>query len=812
MSFNGLFKKIKSQSGRTMMEIIGVVALMGVLSLVGILGYSYAMEYVRENETLNRASKVIAGARTSYILKKHEDAVRFYQPGDTLPSGAGVGDRRDKFQPQLINMHDVISNIGNDFAPDDKYILAPLKGPFKDGTEQNVKIYVRVETPDAFTVRFDNLTKQACVKIVMAQNLGYSWAYESADGTTHWMDPTTVMTQANAENLCERVIGVAPNPTASAAQLFLNNPLVKKAYAQNKTPSGTLVLWFGPFTPHPDNEGDYPLCAGDGCCCELADDGKLYPVGKAGCKKPPYGSCVECTYENAAGVCTQKDDVKCPADEVCKVSKCGSLEFECGDVCCKKGQTCTNGKCEGDPTQGVCLETQTQCGDDCCNADEICNADGVCVADPCPKSEGKFWCIQDEVCCAANEKCQNGACVMACPEGQTSCGDECCPSDNECKESGGYYYCIPKCPDGETLYCSHDINQSPIPGTGKVDETSGKECFAYESICDEWSCTDAKLILKDPNQDNRRELEVPIKLNGKHEYCAVEINGRCALVTYCDDIPVTVDGHLQICPSCFPNDWSSKDNYDPRTMVCVGNTLMEISKISDGKEGLILYNFEECNDCENPCPNGGTPSKNGCCPEGHGWGQCGHCGNWPTYTDACGRKYPIADICCAGESDAPPGCTGLGNGQCYHNYPIQDRTQCCDLSCAIDTTDKVEAAKGTCCDEKDAYQGVCCDKEEPATQTCCDFKQRTWCGGENGDGSCCKDGEECIEGKCTSGDDKKCEELGGKPGYDTVPAKSQVKDNEGKVIEGCCKSTCACPGECCDNDKQVCVGKDGPKK
>ena len=810
MSFEKIHTKMKSQSGRTMTEMIGIIAIIGVLSLTGLLGYNYAMEMVRENETLNRASKVIAGARTSYILQTHGDATKYYQPGDTLPSGAQVGDRRDKFEPQPINMHDVISNIGNDFAPDATYIIAPLKGPIKDGTEENVKIYVRVETPLAFTVRFDNLTKQACMKIVMAQNLGYSWAYEDADGTTHWLDPTMVMNEANAEALCDRVIGVEASKTASAYDLFLNNPFVKQAWAQNPSQGGTLVLWFGPYTSMDGDEGDYPLCAGDDCCCEIDEDGNKQPVGKAGCQKPSYGSCVSCTYENSDGYCIQKDGVTCPPSDVCRVSKCNSLQFECGDTCCAKGQTCNNGKCEGDPDPGICLNGQIQCGDNCCNEGEICNSEGVCETDLCPASEGKFWCVQDEVCCDANQKCQNGECVAACPSGEVSCGDECCPNGQQCKESCGYYYCVPKCPAGETLYCSHDYNLTPV-NEGKLDESKEK-CDTVSSCCDEWQCTQAPLILKDPNPEPTRKLEVPINKTGKYAYCAVEANGRCGLVTYCDKEPVKTAGKvLEICPPCFDDTWKNTGDYDAFKMVCMGKDMTEVAKISDGKEGLVLLTEPETciNNCEDPCPNG-SMTRQGCC-SGTSWGSCAHCGTWPTYTDACGRVYPVADICCAGETSAPPGCTGLGNGECYSNYPINDRTQCCALACASedDIVQQKNPAQGTCCDDKDAYQGICCNSDEPKTQQCCNFKEGTWCVAQNGNnsGQCCKDGEECNTetGECTSANAKKCEEMGGVPGYENVPQASQVKDEEGNVIEGCCLSDCGCPNECCNADERRCV-------
>ena len=46
-------KYFKSQSGRSMVEMLGVLAIIGVLSIGGIMGYSYGMNKYRANETIN---------------------------------------------------------------------------------------------------------------------------------------------------------------------------------------------------------------------------------------------------------------------------------------------------------------------------------------------------------------------------------------------------------------------------------------------------------------------------------------------------------------------------------------------------------------------------------------------------------------------------------------------------------------------------------------------------------------------------------------------------------------------------------------
>ena len=50
---NKMKEQIKSQSGRSMVEMLGVLAIIGVLSIGGIAGYRYAMNKYHTNEILN---------------------------------------------------------------------------------------------------------------------------------------------------------------------------------------------------------------------------------------------------------------------------------------------------------------------------------------------------------------------------------------------------------------------------------------------------------------------------------------------------------------------------------------------------------------------------------------------------------------------------------------------------------------------------------------------------------------------------------------------------------------------------------------
>ncbi|MBQ9089545.1 MAG: hypothetical protein IJY58_00640, partial [Alphaproteobacteria bacterium] len=50
--FNGYFKQKTAETGRSMVEILGVLAIIGVLSIGGIYGYSFAMDKYRANDII----------------------------------------------------------------------------------------------------------------------------------------------------------------------------------------------------------------------------------------------------------------------------------------------------------------------------------------------------------------------------------------------------------------------------------------------------------------------------------------------------------------------------------------------------------------------------------------------------------------------------------------------------------------------------------------------------------------------------------------------------------------------------------------
>ncbi len=82
------FQKLKTQAetGRSMVEMLGVLAIIGVLSIGGIMGYVSAMNRYRANQIADMATKYAAIAFTS-----HQNCLAAQRDDCDLPSFCDTG-------------------------------------------------------------------------------------------------------------------------------------------------------------------------------------------------------------------------------------------------------------------------------------------------------------------------------------------------------------------------------------------------------------------------------------------------------------------------------------------------------------------------------------------------------------------------------------------------------------------------------------------------------------------------------------------------------------------------------------------------
>ena len=131
----------KLESGRSMIEMLGVLAIIGVLSVGGIAGYSKAMNKFKTNKVADNVSMLVANTKTLYAQQNtytglsNENAVSM----GIVPDELVVKDAQGKYK-SLVNAFNgpVSIAVSNSTGPGDE---------------------------KAFIIEFDNLSKEACITL-----------------------------------------------------------------------------------------------------------------------------------------------------------------------------------------------------------------------------------------------------------------------------------------------------------------------------------------------------------------------------------------------------------------------------------------------------------------------------------------------------------------------------------------------------------------------------------------------------------------------------------------------------------------------
>lgn len=121
------------QNGRSMVEMLGVLAIIGVLSVGGIAGYSKAMTKFKINKSMDQVSTLVANIRTLYSGQRN-------YAGLTNTSAISYGVVANE-------MGNSGSDITNAFAGNVTIATVATDG----------------DAAGAFTIKYDGLGQEACV-------------------------------------------------------------------------------------------------------------------------------------------------------------------------------------------------------------------------------------------------------------------------------------------------------------------------------------------------------------------------------------------------------------------------------------------------------------------------------------------------------------------------------------------------------------------------------------------------------------------------------------------------------------------------
>ena len=149
-----MFKSGTEQSGRSMVEMLGVLAIIGVLSVAGIAGYSKAMAKFKQSKLFDQIATIVANIRTTYAAQPS------YQGLNTqVLASLGLADKEA-----------VVSGSSGSYTIHNVY-----------GGEIECASYANYNT---FNLYFRGIPKDACAAVVFAFYDDYALQALYINGTT----------------------------------------------------------------------------------------------------------------------------------------------------------------------------------------------------------------------------------------------------------------------------------------------------------------------------------------------------------------------------------------------------------------------------------------------------------------------------------------------------------------------------------------------------------------------------------------------------------------------------------------------------
>ncbi len=159
-------KKLNNESGRSMIEMLGVLAIIGVLSVGGIAGYSKAMMKYRTNKTIEQITLIAGNVRTFFANQENYAGVYCHcEPygcfgGDSLERGCPILKKAKILPDEMITIDSSgkITSMSTAFGGS---FLIRDSGRFANDKK-------------AFFINIDGLPEEACIELATHnwQNIG----------------------------------------------------------------------------------------------------------------------------------------------------------------------------------------------------------------------------------------------------------------------------------------------------------------------------------------------------------------------------------------------------------------------------------------------------------------------------------------------------------------------------------------------------------------------------------------------------------------------------------------------------------------
>ena len=125
------------QTGRSMVEMLGVLAIIGVLSVGGIAGYSKAMTKFKITKTMDQVSMTVANIRTLYSGQRNYNGLA---TANALDMGVVPAEMEGATENTLVNAFQGAVTIGT--------------------------VNYNNQDASAFRISYENMGQEACVQLI----------------------------------------------------------------------------------------------------------------------------------------------------------------------------------------------------------------------------------------------------------------------------------------------------------------------------------------------------------------------------------------------------------------------------------------------------------------------------------------------------------------------------------------------------------------------------------------------------------------------------------------------------------------------
>ena len=454
--------KEKSESGRTMAEMLAVLAIIGVLSITALVGFRYAMELHKENESVDWIVKTVAGSRTGFLLEKYGDEAGF-------------------LNPKAVPMQEVISGVAFDFASADDKSSRTYTTPLA------TKVSVDVISKNAFEVHLENVTFSMCRKL-----LNGPLEYRFASSNQSEMEILPTSSTEEVDEFCGGIDAARRSPSKPQPEV-VTDAVVTLCFSLDRE-GCSLVPACGRCQIERNDvcltcEDVGLRCCDDGVCrsvCEVTcdpacDATKCETCVNGVCESKCRDGYVCCPDGTCAATLAECD----PNPEICEPDACHVCDNDNNLVnrCPQSGDDADKTKCCTDTIIGEgtvfdkCVRPDESCDDSpsdkvgCGDAGDgcpvTCGSDEICVGST-PSACGGV-CRPERSGCGSSGLCEESPCApgFECVGNvENGCGGTCQPILSGC---GDLYECPEQCAPGQKCVgavenaCGGTCSWDPVP-------------------------------------------------------------------------------------------------------------------------------------------------------------------------------------------------------------------------------------------------------------------------------------------------------------------------------------------------------------